>query len=377
MSEVRLVEPGEPIPWDDLRDGPWARTFLEPMLRDGVTPYVGNVHTELRVLIAEGHVLPLTVNPGGETNAWVVSPRNAYIDYAAEELREVDSGVLRASLKGAIGGLGAMVRAGRIDRVVHVDNWLLSTNLHPELSRGTVAAIQRLLRDRWPDHAHAWRSVHAWRGEPLPEHLAGLGYQGVPARSCWVWDPRDRHHRGARDIKRDRRLLRDSGYEVVDADGLTDGDAPRLRALYDALYLDKYSKHNPWFTDAFVRMALAGGLTVRALCKDGRLDGVVGFVIRAGFMTTPLFGYDTSLPIEVGLYRMCSQLLIESALERDLILHQSAGAASFKRNRRAESVLEHTFVDTTHLPLRRRAAWTVLREAMERVAVPIVRARGL
>ena len=87
MSEVRLVEPGEPIPWDDLRDGPWARTFLEPMLRDGVTPYVGNVHTELRVLIAEGHVLPLTVNPGGETNAWVVSPRNAYIDYAAEERR--------------------------------------------------------------------------------------------------------------------------------------------------------------------------------------------------------------------------------------------------------------------------------------------------
>jgi len=376
---VRLVSPSEALDldWSALHDGAWARAYLLPMLRDGVTPFIGNVRTELRLLLAEDQVLPLTINPGAQDNAWVVSPRNAYVDYAAEELREVDSGALRATLRGALGGLGAVVRAGRIDRVVHVDNWCLSTNLHPPLRRETLAAIQALLRDTFPDHAHAWRSVHDWAGEPLPRDLASLGLLGLPARSCWVWDPANRQHRRSRDLDNDARLLRRSGFEIVDESALGPEDAPRLRALYDALYLDKYSRHNPWFTDRFVQLALSGGLHVRALRRDGQLYGVLGYLARAGFMTTPLFGYDTALPLQTGLYRMISRVLVDESLEHGLVLHQSAGAASFKRNRHAESVLERTFVDTAHLPLGRRAAWRVLHEAMERVAVPIVEARGL
>lgn len=377
MSAVHLLDPGQAPDWSDLEDGPAARAFLAPLLTHGVTASIANVRTELRLLVAEGRVLPLTVNDDQAPNAWVVSPYNAYIDYAGEETRELDGAALRLSIRGALAGLGAVLRVGRIDRVVHVDNWCLSTNLHPPLHPETLAAIQRLLRDTWPTHAHAWRSVHAWRGEPLPVHLTALGYRALPARSCFVWDPHDADHRASRDLKNDARILRNRGFEVVGADQLTDGDAPRLRALYDALYLDKYSRHNPMFTDRFVRTALAGGLTVRALRREGVLYGVLGYIHRAGFMTTPLFGYDTDLPVKTGLYRMCSRVLVDEAIERGLILHQSAGAASFKRNRHAEPVLEHTFVDVDHLPAGRRAAWEVLRQALEKVAVPLVERAGL
>lgn len=381
-GRVRLLDEGEEPDWDALEDGAWARAFLGPMLRDGIAPYVANVRqTALRLIVVdERTVLPLTINDAtlrDPPNAWVVSPRNAYVDYAGEELHELDGAALRTSLRGALAGLGAVLAAGRVDRIVHVDNWCLSTNLHPELDVDVLREVQSLLRDTWPDHAHAWRSVHAWRGEALPERLRALGYTPVPARSCFVWDPHDPSHRRSRDLKHDARLLRNRGFEIVDADGLSSEDAPRLRALYDALYLDKYSRHNPWFTDAFVRAALDGALTVKALRRDGELYGVVGFFRRAGFMTTPLFGYDTELPMKEGLYRMCSRLLVDAALDSGDILHQSAGAASFKRNRHAEPVLEETLVDVGHLGMSRRAAWGVLRQGLEKIAVPLVEKAGL
>lgn len=374
---LELLDTGEQPDWDAIHGGSDARAFLAPLVAQGVTPSIANVRTTLRLLIADGHVLPLTINEDREPNAWVVSPYNAYVEYAAEETRELDQAALRAGVRGALSGLGAVLRAGRIDRIVHIDNWCLSTNLHPALEAGTLREIQALLRDHWPTHAHAWRSVHAWRGEPLPSHLTGLGYHGIPARSCFVWDPDDPHHRASRDLAHDARLLRNRGFEVVGPDALHSDDVPRLRALYDALYLDKYSRHNPMFTDRFVRSALDGGLHVRALRRDGEVYGVVGYIARAGFMTTPLFGYDTELPVREGLYRMCSRILVDEALEQGWVLHQSAGAASFKKNRRAEPILESTYVDTGHLGPTRRAAWSVLREAMLRIAVPLVRAAGL
>lgn len=121
------------------------------------------------------------------------------------------------------------------------------------------------------------------------------------------------------------------------------------------MYLEKYSWHNPQFTDNFLREALNNGiLELHGFRRDGRLDAVLGFYVRDGVMTTPLFGYDTSLSQELGLYRMLSARLIEIACERMLLLHESSGAAQFKRNRGAEAEIEYTAVQVRHLSLRRR-----------------------
>ena len=69
-------------------------------------------------------------------------------------------------------------------------------------------------------------------------------------------------------------------------------------------------------------------------------------------MTTPLIGYDRSLPAETGLYRLISYHLTEEAAARGLILHQSSGAAAFKRHRGSVAGMEYSFVYDRHLPLR-------------------------
>jgi hypothetical protein len=375
---VQWVEDPSRFPWENTADGARGRTYWAPLFAEGTQPFIGNVDVSLGLLAIGDHPAPLVINDGvRRAQAWVVSPTCQFVDYAAEETRELDSPVLRAGIKGALATLGAGWRAGRLDRVVYVDDWLVSTNLRPDLERTALDAATQLLIQRFPTHAIAWRSIHTWQGDRFDAALAELEYLAVPSRSVWLLDPRQPGALGSRNLDHDARLLRTRGYRIVSGTELGPDSIPRLRELYDALYLDKYSRHNPWYTDRFLGTALAGGLEVRALVRDGKIDGVLGFFRRGGAMTTPVFGYDTTLPARDGLYRMLSRILVDEAVKAGVILHQSAGAASFKRARRAEGALEVTRVYTRHLGIPQRLAWTTLAQALWQVAVPLVRARGL
>ena len=50
---------------------------------------------------------------------------------------------------------------------------------------------------------------------------------------------------------------------------------------------------------------------------NGRLDGVVGCFVRNNVISSPLVGYDTTLPIDLGLYRMLSAIVLGEAARRD------------------------------------------------------------
>ncbi|MFT7519238.1 MAG: hypothetical protein ACI9MC_001378 [Kiritimatiellia bacterium] len=371
------IQPDE-VPWGTLRNGAWAKAFLEPMWQRGTSAYIANADVQLCAVGVRDELLPCTINDGVTENTWTVSAFNQYVTYAIEELRELDNAALRVGLHASLLGLGGVLRAGRVDRCVWVDNWLLSTNLHPQLSDEELAALHGTMLDKHPTHAIGWRSVHTWRDDPLRGQLERLGYLCIPSRSCWMFDPADARHMGARDLKHDRRCLRRGGYTVLGPGQLERGDIVRLRELYNRLYLDKYSLHNPQFTEAFVENAVNGALQVYALrSAAGSIDGVVGFFERAGFMTTPLFGWDTHQPVKLGLYRMLSWVLVEQAQARGLVLHQSAGAASFKAQRRAEPAMEVSAVYVAHLPARTRLAWRLLHDALWKIAVPLVQRQEL
>ncbi|MOA00134.1 hypothetical protein D3C78_1194820 [compost metagenome] len=144
--------------------------------------------------------------------------------------------------------------------------------------------------------------------------------------------------------------------------------------MYKLLYLDKYSYDNPQFDEAFISLAKQTGiLTLYGLRKAGRLDAVMGYFSRNGVMTTPLFGYDTTLPQSIGLYRMLSACLIRQSRENGHLLHESAGAAQFKRNRGAAADFEYSAVYDSHLPLRRRWCWSFLDRLLNGAGVPLMR----
>lgn len=363
--------------WPDTEYGRYAKRYLVPLIEHGSERYVQNVRTQLIVLSVDGIPVPVTVNDGEYDNSYVCSPYTHYVSYAKQELALLGNRALIASLGSLLTGIGVLLKRSRFNRIVHVNNWLLSTNLYPALDEEQWDALLDKLLAAFPDHAVAFRSLNPALNARELDLLRSRKCRFVPSRQIYLLRTDSPSFGNAKSrwiLKRDGALAGMHGYEKTNANGMGDSDIPRIAELYRMLYLEKYSFDNPQFTERFLQEALhEGTLELFGFRRDGRLDAVLGFYARDGAMTTPLFGYDTSLPQEIGLYRMLSSLLIELACERGLLLHESSGAAQFKRNRGAVAEIEYTAVYVRHLPLRRRWCWTSLEWLLVKIGVPLLR----
>lgn len=375
---ARICTDPEQTPWPDTEAGDRARRWLTPLMRDPTTDWIRNVHTQVEVIVDGDLVLPATPTIPHPDNSYVCSPWTHYVGYGRQELDKLESPALEAGLWATVTGMGAYLRAAGLERVVYVNNWLLSTNLYDEITPAQVDAAHRALLDRHADRAIVWRSVDVTGNPELRTRLLELGYEPVFARIVWYADPRSRAVRRSRSLARDRAVWKRSGYRLVTGQALDDADFERVKQLYDLLYVDKYSAYNPQFTTRFLRRWCREGLLdVRALVKDGRIDGVMGSFTRRCTVTAPLFGYDTTLPQHTGLYRMLTWNQVDEMRQRDVRLHMSAGVGHFKKARGAEHAVEHNLVYTRHLPASRRAPWRLLQTVLDRVAVPMILQREL
>ncbi|TVY02029.1 GNAT family N-acetyltransferase [Cohnella terricola] len=364
--------------WPDTEYGRYAKHYLLPMLEQGVERFAGNVHTRMLVLSVDGTPLPITVNEAEYDNSYVCSPYTHYVSYAKQELALLGNRVLIAVLGVLLSGIGLLLKRSRFNRVVHVNNWLLSTNLYPNLDGDQWEAALDKLLSLFPEHAIAFRSLNPTMNFREMERLRARNCLFVPSRQIYLLRTDEGSGFGNAKsrwlLKRDRALAGKHGYEIVGPGSVKEADIPRIAELYRMLYLEKYSWHNPQFTEAFLAQMLSEGtLEIYGFRREDRLDAVLGFYARDGAMTTPLFGYDTSLPQELGLYRMLSALLIDLGIGRGQLLHESSGAAQFKRNRGAVAEIEYTAIHIRHLPLRRRWTWVMLEKLLTGIGIPLLR----
>ena len=117
-------------------------------------------------------------------------------------------------------------------------------------------------------------------------------------------------------------------------------------------------------------------LVIKAFQRAGRLDGVLGYFVRRGLLTPPLFGYDTRLPQSLGLYRLISTLTSLEGQRQGALVHFSAGVGAFKRARGGVNAIEYNAVYDAHLPPARRRPWALLHALMDRAAVPLILKNG-
>lgn len=382
MTSVSLFDRDtrEQIPWPATKDGEYAKNYLLPLLQHRSDHYIHNVHTKLYVLLVDDLVLPVTVNECEFENSYVCSLYTHYISYAQQELSKLRQPLLETFLAYTLKGVGYFLKKARINQVVLINNWMLSTNLYPQLNHDQLKAIIQFLKRKFPQHVLIFRSINTLLCKSISDHLHQLGCTFVPSRQIYVLYPNGKGQTSKARwlVKRDYRLLAKHGYEIVEPDQLTDDDVPRILELYRALYLEKYSYYNPQFTEAFIQQALQSRiLSIYALRKNGRIDAVLGFYERDGVMTAPLFGYDTSLPLNLGLYRMLSAVLLRIAAQNKCILHESSGAAQFKRNRGAIADIEYNAVINEHVSFSRRMTWSLLSSLLNRVGVPIMKKKKL
>lgn len=342
---------------------------------------IRNVATELCVLDTGTHQFPVSVNSGHEPagNSYVVSPHTAYSSYAEDELRRLGMPVLTWPLRGLVRATSAWLCSAEVDRLVQINNWLLSTNLYPPDWQGEdLADITHFFTHRYPDHGIGFRSLNAFSNAGLMQKLQALGYLSIPSRQVYLFDGRAganarflQHH----NTRLDARLLRNTPYRSVPGAALSDTDYARLEQLYNLLYLQKYCPLNPQYSATWLRCGQRDGwLELNALRgPDGRIDGVVGWFQGPGLLSAPIVGYDTQLPPRLGLYRLLTHLCLQRAAEQRVVLNFSSGAAHFKRLRGGQPEIEYSMVYVRHLSNSRQRVWRMLAKLLHGIGVPLMK----
>jgi len=379
MSAAELFDPlaGPSDGWPPGTDA--ERAYLEAFARDGSSALISNLRTRVLGLRWQDRIFPVTVNEAEYGDAYVCLPHTAYVLYAKAELRIVDTGRWAPLLARLADAAGFVLRRARINRIVHLGNWMLSTNLHGGWAGEGLAEILALVVGRFPGHIIAIRSLNAWSDAALLAQVRRQGWRLLPSRQVYVTEDLDRDWALRRNTMRDIELLARTQYRVDTLEVLGAGDAERIARLYEMLYLDRYSRLNPAFTPAYIQMThRAGIIRYRGLRdSEGSLAAIVGCFVRGGILTTPIVGYDTARSIEEGLYRMASVLFARMAQECGARLNGSAGAADFKRYRGARPVIEYSACFTAHLSWPRRTVVSILEWLLNRLLVPLMVERGL
>lgn len=366
--------------WPLTPDGDYARRYLLPLLQNGPPAYIANIHTQLAVLQVDDVALPLTLTRYHPANSYVCSPYNHYFAYGAQEFDKLNNRPLELLLRGLLWPVFRAYRRTRFDEVVLVNNWLLSTNLYPALTATQVEQALHFLAARFPDRPIIFRSVDELGNPALLKTLVSLGGELVFSRQVYYQDARSPALLRKKQVKIDLSHYRRTDYQLVTE--LTPAAAPRLAHLYRLLYLDKYSRYNPQFTEEFFRLALQNRLLVfkafraSAYPKTGDIDAVLGYFSRNGIMTQPVFGYDTQLPQELGLYRLLSTQVLLDGIEQQRLINCSAGVGEFKRLRGGQPALEYNAVYLRHLPMRQQWPWRLLKSLLDGVAVPVIQKYG-
>lgn len=359
-------------------DGSPAARHVAAFRAQGTPALIANAACEVMLLRQGAARLPVTIDDGSRGRSYVSSPHSTYVLYPRDEIGLMGLGGVRYVAEGVLGLIAGLMRASRLSRAVHLDNWLLSTSLHGDWQGEGLAQMRRLLAARYPDHFIAIRSVDAWTCPALLDAVRADGWTLLPARQVWVTDDLERDWRVRSHTKADARMLRRSGLTLERPERIAPSDAARIAELYHQLYVARYSAINPRFTPAFVTMSAETGLLAYSLLRNpaGEVMAFAALRCAGGVGTVPLMGYDTARPQEEALYRIASYCATALALERGLRFHGSAGASQFKRNRGARGIIEYMAVDGQHLSAPRRAALAVLAAGLNRFMVPMLESRG-
>ncbi|MEO0464637.1 MAG: hypothetical protein AAF127_16040 [Pseudomonadota bacterium] len=370
-----LLEGADALARDPSSAGQWMAAIAQ----NGPQAHITNLRSHPMLVRHGDIVLPVLREDGATGDTYVASPHSAYVLYARDEIDIMGlKGAQRWGSHAALSVLDRWLKAARINRVVHLDNWLLSTSLHGAWNGEGLPAMRQALVERFDDHIPVVRCVDEWSCPQLMKALRGDGWTLLASRQIWVTDDLARDWKPRSHVKSDRRAMRRSGLTIETLETVTLKDAQRIADLYAQLYLGRYSSLNPVYTPAFVELAARTGLLQYRVARDdqGMIMAVAGMRVAGDIVTVPMLGYDTTRPQSEALYRIASLLSSEWALEQGLRHHGSAGAGTFKSNRGARSEIEYMALYTGHLAPSRRALLKGFAQATQRVMAPTLKAQG-
>lgn len=365
------------ISWPSNHESDKTKDYLENLVKNGPSHAIKNATADFRLLKIDNQIIPITICDFAPKNTYLCSVYTQYIDYTIEELSVIKNDLFRKLAHVTLAGLGKILKLGKIDKCIHVNNWLFPTNIYYPLSNEQIKRITDFLSAQFPLHAILFRTLNFITDEYTLENLQKNHYFLAGSRQIHILTKvklKEFQDRKPNDVRKDEKILHDSGYEVINASKLDQQEIARMTDLYGYLYLDKHSYLNPQFTAEFIQFLTHNPLfTIKALKKGNLIDAFIGYLTRNNITYAPLFGYDTKLPAKIGLYRMLSAIKISTAMDNGATLHSSAGAGGFKRNRGHQSTPEYHAVYVKHLSYGRKVTWSLLKWIVNYVGMPLIK----
>ncbi|MFZ0566228.1 MAG: hypothetical protein WAM28_08605 [Chlamydiales bacterium] len=361
MAQIQLYDPStiDQINWDNFSDGPLAKSYLLPLIKEGPESFIQNAKTQMFVLTIGNHIIPISVNDAEYKNCYLLSSYFV-VENLKEKLENTSSLIKWLSIP-LVSLLGGFLKLLKINKVVIINNWLFTTNLYPELSQEEINSMLSFLKKRFPDHYFMFRSVNTYKSAATYDALNLERFRMIPCRQIYLYDPSRSSMlapRMLRKQKKDANRLANKKYEVEEVDSLSDEEMVHLLELYQKIYVGKYTRFSPIYTKKFLQHVLKNKIyLLKILKKEGRIYGVTGFLQKNNYIFVPFFGYDTSIPQEEGLYRMLSSVILSEIERVNLVSHQGSGGGQFKKWRGFVEHPEYVAIYDRHLNVLRRSFW--------------------
>ncbi len=339
--------------------------------------YISNIDTKFGLLVVNNTFLPISVNDNDYDNAYVCSPYTHYISYAYDELKFLPNQILQKLCLFVLTPFSILFKLSKINKIVSINNWLLSTCLYPDISETNLNKITSHIKSAYPSHAIQFRSLQNIQHGDIIKNLQKSGYIVIPSRQVYLWRPdflNTVSKRQKKNFNQDRKILCSDDMLVSKIDPENEQDIQLALDLYNKLYIEKYSICNPQLACTFLQMVLEQNIIDIYLLKEKAkgYTGVVGLLKSEDTITAPILGYDTDLKNAHIMYRACSALSYKIAQENNIYCHKSSGAAEFKRNRGCVPTVEYSCIYVAHLPLYRRFVWNILSLVLNVIAVPVM-----
>jgi len=335
MADVLSI----PVPFDDGISR-YARVFSEDELgnlsfQDKTSSWMKvcqsslmhNWHAQPALLKLEQEWLPLSIGRAVSQQTYLASPQHGYIEYAREEFDSLEDGKSRRWAAKALSVAEPWFEMMALDESVSINAWGVSTHLYPKLSLDKVSLMTDTLEKYFPTRPLWMRTLNEVSNASLMSHLVANGWQLWPSRQVYVFDPKDAADwANKRNNQIDQKLLRTTPLQLVLPEAFTMEDAADMAKLYELLYLDKHSRWNAGYNAAYFMQAIEHRWLDFYGFRDasGRLVAFIGVFADRRTMTTPMLGYDTTLPQTMGLYRLLMGKVMALALERHLVLNLGA-----------------------------------------------------
>lgn len=349
------------------------RNFAEEFTSHNIPSLMRNVRTKMEWQKIKNKNIPVSINETDLECSYVVSPYSALVLYSREELVKLPR--FFKVLELILGPIGFLLRSIQINKMVAINNWLLSTNIYPQVENNDFLEIGDKYKASHPDHFIIFRSLNKKTNASLIKDLLKRGYTLIPSRQVYLFDCQSDEVFKRQSTKHDMRLLRKNKYKVVSADDFSDEDYQRAEELYGLLYLEKYSKLNPDFTAKYMKLCQQSGtMKIKGFFSaEGVMEGVIGYFIIDKIMSVPIVGYNTRLPQSSGLYRQLMVTALLDAKAQDLFLNLSSGASAFKLFRGGRPYTEYSAVRLDGLSWWRKLGFRFIQVLLYCIALPLLK----